>query len=151
MDLTAGLNASCAPADLFDVVADLGQYADWLSIVGRVERLADEADGTAAWTTDLVGRLGPFSRSKRLRMARTHLSPPAGGTTGRVRFERRELDARRHAAWEMEATVEPTGDGCHLEMSLHYGGALWLPVLDRILRDEIESSRSRLVALVTAS
>jgi hypothetical protein len=33
-------------------------------------------------------------------------------------------------------------------MNLHYGGSLWLPILDRLLSDEIERSRPRLVALV---
>jgi len=31
-------------------------------------------------------------------------------------------------------------------MRLHYGGSLWVPMLDRVLRDEIERSRPRLVA-----
>ncbi len=31
-------------------------------------------------------------------------------------------------------------------MRLHYGGRLWLPVLDRLLTDEIERSRPRLLA-----
>jgi hypothetical protein len=33
-------------------------------------------------------------------------------------------------------------------MQLHYGGGLWGPVLERILGDEIERSKPRLLALV---
>ena len=35
-------------------------------------------------------------------------------------------------------------------MTLHYGGALWVPMLDRMLRQEIEGSRVRLAALLSA-
>ena len=46
----------------------------------------------------------------------------------------------------------PTGadpDGARLRMTLHYGGGLFQPVIERVLRDEIERSRQRLLALVT--
>jgi hypothetical protein len=33
-------------------------------------------------------------------------------------------------------------------MRLHYGGRLWMPVLDRLLADEVERSRPRLLARV---
>ena len=33
-------------------------------------------------------------------------------------------------------------------MSLHYGGGLWGPVLDRLLADEVTRARPRLVALL---
>jgi hypothetical protein len=34
-------------------------------------------------------------------------------------------------------------------MHLHYGGGLWGPVVERLLREEIERSRPRLLACVT--
>jgi hypothetical protein len=34
-------------------------------------------------------------------------------------------------------------------MDLHYGGGLWGPVLERMLRDEIDASRARLLGLVS--
>jgi hypothetical protein len=33
-------------------------------------------------------------------------------------------------------------------MQLHYGGSMWMPMLDRLLADEIERSRTRLLAAV---
>ena len=33
-------------------------------------------------------------------------------------------------------------------MRLHYGGRLWMPALDRLLADEIERSRPRLLQRV---
>jgi hypothetical protein len=77
-----------------------------------------------------------------------------------VRFERRDLDDRSHSAWVLDATIsaEPAvpGDGAvptasptsTLEMRLHYGGSLWVPMLDRLLADEIRASRARLISLV---
>jgi hypothetical protein len=143
VDVTAELDAPCAPEALFAVVEDLSRYPQWLDIVPRAvpeEGRGDEPE----WTVDLRGRLGPFARSKRLRMVRTTHDVPA-----RVVFERRELDGRDHSPWVLSAEVEPDGDsGSRLTMHLHYGGGLWGPVLERLLRDEIEHSKPRLLALL---
>jgi hypothetical protein len=148
VDLTATMDAPCAPEELFAWVADLARYPSWLTIVERAESVPDSV-GTAsrvAWTVDLRGRLGPFARSKRLRMVRTELEPARLAV-----FERRETDARRHARWALRAEIEPlAGSRSALTMRLHYGGPFWGPVLERLLADEIEASRRRLLALVSA-
>jgi hypothetical protein len=137
----ATLDAPCSPAQLFEVVSDLTRYPKWLDIVPRV---VDAADGdTPAWTVDLRGRLGPFARSKRLRMVRTRLDEPKV-----VVFERQERDGRTHSPWLLEAKVDAEGDGSALTMRLHYGGKLWGPVVERLLTDEIERSGPRLLALL---
>jgi len=145
VDVTAQLTAPCAPDVLFQYVADLGSYPEWLDIVPRaVPEGGDAGDGVeAAWVVDLRGRLGPFARSKRLRMVRTEERAP---TT--VVFERRERDGRSHSRWMLRATIELDDGGSRLTMHLHYGGALWGPVLERILGDEIENSKPRLLALL---
>jgi hypothetical protein len=141
VDVTADLAAPCPPADLLGWVAELGRYPEWLSIVTKATSTdALPGDEGPAWLVDLRGRLGPLARSKRLRMVRTAL------TDERAVFERREGDGRSHSPWVLEATVAPTDDGSHLVMHLHYGGALWGPVLERMLGDEIEKSRPRLLA-----
>lgn len=139
MDVVAELVAPCSPADLFTWVEDLERYPRWLEIVARVT----PADGDA-WAVDLRGRLGPLARSKRLRMVRTAHDSPR-----RVRFERAELDGRDHSSWVLEAEVADHDHGSELRMRLHYGGGLFGPVLERVLRDEIERSRLRLLALVS--
>lgn len=148
MDLTASLEAPCSPGELFAWVDDLARYPAWLSIVPRAEAApadtASPGDPGPAWHVDLRGRLGPFARSKRLRMVRTHHDTPS-----KARFERRELDGRHHAPWVLDASVAPTPAGCRLDMRLHYGGGLWLPVIERILRDEIDGSRARLLTHVS--
>ena len=69
---------------------------------------------------------------------------------GEVVFERAELDGRHHSPWVMEAKVEGGTDGSHLVVRLHYGGGLWGPVLEHLLRDEIDAAGPRLRALVSA-
>lgn len=142
MDVTESVEVACAPEALFAWVGSLDRYPRWLDIVTRADPdPAVEGDPSSAWLIDLRGRLGPLSRAKRLRMVRTeHVAP------NRAVFERREVDGRSHAPWVLDATVEATAAGSRLTMHLHYGGGLWGPVLERMLRDEVEHSRPRLVA-----
>jgi hypothetical protein len=144
VDLTAVMQAPCPPEALFSWVDDLGRYPSWLGIVERAEPEASAADGEAAWTVDLRGKVGPLARSKRLRMVRTVRTEPT-----RAVFERREIDGRHHSAWLLEAEVTEVDSGSALSMRLHYGGALWGPVLERLLVDEVDRSRDRLLALVS--
>ena len=147
MDVTATLDAPCSPGELFELVSDLGTYPDWLDIVPRAMPAdADGPNGEPTWTVDLRGRLGPFARSKRLRMVRTRNDAP---TT--VVFERRERDGRSHSAWRLSAEVAGAPDGSRLTMRLHYGGGLWGPIVERLLADEIERSKPRLLALVSGA
>jgi len=142
MDVVASLEAPCPPAALFTWVDDLGRYPGWLDIVPRADPVAPQPDDVGpAWSVDLRGRLGPFARAKRLRMVRT-----VHELDEHARFERREHDGRQHSAWVLDATVEPNADGSTLTMRLHYGGRLWVPALDRLLTEEIERSRPRLLA-----
>ena len=144
MDRTATLDAPCGPASLFVWVEDLGRYPQWLELVARATPSDPHPDDEGpAWAVDLRARVGPLARSKRLRMVRVTHDPP---TT--VRFERREQDGRSHSPWVLEATVEPVDGGSRLVMHLHYGGGLFGPVLDRLLGDEIERSRPRLLELL---
>lgn len=141
MDVVAELDAPHPAAAVWDVVSDLGTYPEWLDIVGRAVPAGD-----AAWTVDLRGRVGPFTRSKRLRMARTMALAPR-----RVLFEREELDGRQHSAWVLRAGIEPAGaDASRLTMELHYSGSLFGPVLERVLGDTIERSRPRLLEVLAA-
>lgn len=145
--MTADLAAPCPPDRLFAEVGDLAAYPAWLGIVPRAEAAeSDDGDPGPAWSVELRGRLGPLARSKRLRMVRTAYEPGA-----HVRFERRELDGRAHSPWILEARVHPTGAGSRLEMHLHYGGSFGGSVLERMLDDEIERSRPRLLERVTAA
>ena len=150
MDVTVELEAPATPAAMFAAVGDLGRYPAWLEIVPRavpVEPAPAAPAGVAAlpaWSVDLRGRVGPLARSKRLRMVRTEHEPDR-----HARFERVETDGRHHSPWVLDALVRPEGDGSHLTMVLHYGGALFGPVLERILVEEIDRSKARLLALLS--
>ena len=140
MDVRASLEANCDPSRLFDLVNDLASYPQWMDLVHRVEPL-----GGDAWNVELRAKVGPFARSKRLRMVRTLSEPNL-----RVRFERVEEDGRSHAPWVLTATIDSVGSSCTLTMHLHYGGSLFTGgVLERVLADKIEAGRSRLATLVS--
>lgn len=140
------LDAPCPAGTLFGFVDDLSAYPGWLEMVRRADRVpAHPDDAGPAWAVELRGRLGPLTRSKRLRMVRTAWE--AGRS---ARFERAEHDGRSHSAWVLEVEVEPLDDHrSRLDVHLHYGGSLWAPVLDRMLQDEIRRSTPRLLALVS--
>ena len=147
VDVTADLAAPCSPDELIAWVDDLERYPQWLAIVtSAAPAAAVDGDAGPAWLVDLRGRLGPLARSKRLRMVRTRANRPTGQC-----FERREADGKTHSPWVLEATVSPRSTaGSRLVMHLHYGGSLWGPVLERMLGDEIENSRPRLLACLAS-
>lgn len=153
MDVSADLTAACPTSELLPWVEDLSRYPSWMRLTHRVDALADDALGPA-WSVELRAQVGPLARSKRLRMVRVrHDGAPDGGR--RVVFERHESDGRRHSPWVLTVTLTPADAGAgartHLTMHLHYGGRLWSGgVLERILTDEIERGRDRLVAVATA-
>lgn len=142
MDVVATLDAACEPDALLAVVRDLDRYPEWLSILPRTQ--TEVGSDPAAWSVELRATIGPLARSKKLRMVRVV------DDAASVRFERAETDGRSHSPWVLEATVAPIDSGASLTMSLHYGGSLGGGIVERLLRDEIESSRQRLRALVEA-
>lgn len=139
MEIRETVELAAAPDLVFGWVDDLGRYPAWLGILTRVE-----PSGELTWLVDLRGKVGPFARSKRLRMRRTMHE-----RNRQARFERRENDGREHSPWVLEVGLEPTGTGgTRLTMLLSYGGSLWGPVLEHVLRDEIVRAKGRLQALV---
>lgn len=145
MDVNATVVAEVTQGAMYHVVSDLGRYPEWLDIVARAEPTEQlQSDPGPAWIVDLRGQLGPLRRSKRLRMART-----VGHFPEMVRFERFEIDGRSHSDWVLQAAVSKVGaESVELAMSLHYGGTMWVPLLDRLLGEEINKSSGRLVALL---
>jgi hypothetical protein len=145
MDVRASLRTRRARPEVLAWVDDLSRYPDWMRLVHGVEVLPDDARGPA-WRVELRARLGPFARSKRLRMVRTHHD------AHRVMFERVEDDRRDHAPWVLTldlGAVEGPPPETTLDVVLHYGGSLWTGgVLERVLSDEVERGRDRLLTLL---
>ncbi len=140
-----------APVErVFALVDDLGAYPAWMDLVHEVNELAP-VDDRRCWDVELQAQVGPFARSKRLRMVRVVCESPR-----RVVFERAEVDGRRHSSWVLAATLgaEPVPDGeptaTRLTMRLTYGGSLWTgAVLQRVLDDHVERGAATLRALLT--
>lgn len=133
--MTGTAELAATPERVFAEVADLSTYPGWLGIVHAAEPV-----GEGAWAVELGARLGPWRRTKRVRMART----VCDAISGAVRFERAELDGREHSAWVLEARVAATERGSALTMHVHYGGAAWVPGLDLVLRQEVRRAAARL-------
>lgn len=136
------MDATVSADRLFSKVADLATYTEWLDIVHGVEALPI-VDGSKAWQVELRARLGPFARSKRLRMVRTICDAPRLAV-----FERQEHDGKQHSAWVLRATVDSSSTGSTLHMHLHYGGSLFTGgVMERLLADQIRQGSDRLLAM----
>ena len=141
MDVEAVVEAPVVASRMYDEVRSLDGYPEWIGIVHAARR---ESDGV--WQVELRGKVGPFARSKRLRMVRVKDDAPR-----RVVFERQELDGRRHAMWRLTASVEDLGGASRLTMQMHYGGALFGGgVLEKVLGDQIAASKEKLLARLGA-
>lgn len=164
MEVHRTLTAPCSPERLFAWIEDLAVYPLWMRLVHQVtpldDQAADRADDRAdrqgsgqaadtgdgpAWQVELRAQVGPFARSKSLRMVRTVHEP-----SSRVTFERQETDGRQHSPWVLRATVAPAGDSSTLTMELQYGGSLWGgSVLQRVLDDAVRRGSDDLLDLVS--
>lgn len=138
------------PSVVFPFVSTLDQYPNWLPLVHTVEPTAT-ADGEVgpSWVVEIRARVGPFARSKRLRMTRTTHDDATA-----AEFERAELDGRDHARWSLRAELadltSALGPQTRVTMHLAYDGSLWGgALLERVLDEEIKRGRAGLAALVS--
>jgi hypothetical protein len=149
MDIEARLNTPAAQSQVLAFVEDLGAYPQWMSLVHRAEPRAESVAGAVdTWNVELRAKVGPFARSKQLRMVRTVYER---GDVARIVFERREVDDRQHAMWRLTVTVAAANDssgGAELVMQLHYDGRLFVSVVEAILRQHIDAGRARLAELL---
>lgn len=136
MDIKLEAAMDATPEAVLAEVSDLPGYPEWHGMVHRVE---PDGDG---WLVDLGGRIGPFKRTKRVRMVRDDVADP-----GLVRFVRSELERDDHGGWELEAAIDPpAGEGpCTLRFRLYYDGSSSLiSMLEPVLRGETQKSADRL-------
>ena len=143
MDIEATLRTAAQPSAVVARVAELDSYPEWMSLVHSATRIADMPEPT--WDVELRTKVGPFARSKRLRMVRSQLDE---GDKTNIVFERRETDGRQHAAWRLRVVVQPASDGSHLTMHLHYDGRFFVSVVEAILQQNIDAARQRLGELL---
>ena len=171
MDIEASLTTSASVEVVLAHVDDLAAYPKWMSLVHSATRVADAPEST--WNVELRASVGPFARSKRLRLVRTAydhgdatLGTTHGGDVRRIVFERRETDGRTHAMWRLTVVVTgggvnagtmptaptvptaATGGGTNLVMQLHYDGRFFVGVVESILQQHIDAGRKRLSELL---
>ena len=143
MRTSESVDVPAAPHLVFPHVAELSAYPAWLPLVHEA---ATVGEGAVAWEVELRARVGPFARSKRLRMARTEIEHDH-----LVVFERAEVDGRDHARWALRAELAEIERGTRVTMHLSYDGALWTAgILERVLDEEVRRGRSGLTALLTS-
>lgn len=145
MRSTESVLITAEPSRIYPFVDDLGVYPRWLPLVH--EATAEPGADPAAWDVELRARVGPFARSKQLRMVRVEAEPDR-----RVVFERAETDGRDHARWALRVELHDRDAATEVVMHLAYDGGLWVPgVLGAVLDDQVRRGRAGLADLVTGS
>jgi hypothetical protein len=137
VDLDARAAIDADPDAAFAALADLTTYPRWLTIVATAMPVRDET-----WDIELAARIGPFTRTKRLRMVRTGHD----ATRRTVRFERREDDGPTDNEWILTAeatTTTATATRTAVRVQLHYGGTLF-PGADLVLKRDVDRAGERL-------
>jgi hypothetical protein len=141
MDINATIETPVDGAHLHSLLSDLTAYTQWLDIIHQAEATTATDKDESAWNVQLRGKVGPFARSKNLRMVRT-----VNEVGSRVVFERQETDGRNHSAWILTAAIYELSNGSKVDVHLHYGGTLFTGgVLERLLADQITRGRERLL------
>jgi hypothetical protein len=126
-------------------LADLSRYGEWMPMVHSAVR--DTGSPVPAWDVELRARVGPFARSKRLRMILQSDTHEAGTRT--LVFERQETGGGPHSRWCMTVSTEEGGGTTLVSVRLEYGGSLWAAgVLDKVLASQIEEGKKGLVDVV---
>lgn len=144
MRSTESVTIDAPPDAVFPYVADLEQYPRWLGLVHAAE--PDERGDRSAWTIELRARVGPFARSKRLRMELVEMVADRLAV-----FERAEVDGRDHARWSLRVELDPAQGTTTVTMHLAYDGRLWTGgALARVLDDQVRRGSDELIALVAA-
>lgn len=142
MRKTIAATLDAPPAAVADLLGELDRYPDWLDLVVAADTtVATKGDIGPAWLVTLRAKVGPFARSKRLRMVRVANDPD------HLRFERSELDDRDHASWVLDARLSQTRP-CMVNVELSYSGRLWSSPLEAILRSQTSTAIERLKTLV---
>jgi hypothetical protein len=145
MRTTESVVVAADRAAVFPHVADLAAYPAWLPLVHEATPCEPDDDQRPVWAVEIRARVGPFARSKRLRMRRTEVVHAELAV-----FERDERDGRDHARWALRVELSDGADeSTVVTMHLAYDGSLWTGgLLEHVLDDQIRRGRSGLAALV---
>lgn len=122
-----------------EVVADVVAYPSWIDAVTEATPVDSERTAVV-----ISGRLGPFTRSKRLVM-RTTVESTDNGRTVTVRRD----EGPEHGNWTLEWTMTPDSGGTKVLATLDYDGRWWIPEqLGRVLDVVVDDARRGLMSEV---
>ena len=128
-------------------LVDLSAYPQWMPMIHSIAR--DDEGDEVAWSVELRAKVGPFARSKRLRMVRMVDEQSADAAS--FVFERKERGDAPHSVWRMTVDVTSAGESTAVTIDLEYGGSLWTAgVLDRVLAGNIDAGKDAFARLVTS-
>lgn len=146
MRTEVSVELACGVDEVRVWVDDLTRFTSWTELLHEVSPLTPAQGELAAWSVELRGKLGPFARSKRLRMARVPTESP-----DHLRFERREVGVGSHGRWNLDIRLAAGGirDTTLVVMHLEYEGRLWSGAVERLLHNDIETSKRRLAEVVS--
>ena len=129
----------------FSVLSDLSTYTQWLNFIDSVEPVESE-DGRV-WMLVLKAQLGPFSRMKKLRMAKVSSEPHE-----LIRFERKEISGRDASDWSIDINFKEL-DLITTEITfvVSYSGKLWTRTLETVFNTYVDQARTNLKVFLVSS
>ena len=129
----------------FSVLSDLSTYTQWLNFIDSVEPV-DSKDGRV-WMLVLKAQLGPFSRMKRLRMAKVSSEPHK-----LIRFERKETSGRDASDWTIDVKFKQIDlKTTEITFVVSYSGKLWTRTLETVFNTYVDQARTNLKAYFVSS
>tara|TARA_Y100001968_G_C19441946_1_gene763022 strand:- start:3384 stop:3842 length:459 start_codon:yes stop_codon:yes gene_type:complete len=124
----------------FSVLSDLAIYTQWLNFIDSVEPVGTEDD--LVWMLVLKARLGPFSRMKKLRMAKVTSEPHK-----LIRFERKEISGKDAADWSIDVNLKGLGAmSTEIIFVVSYSGKFWNRTLETVFNTYVDQARTDLKA-----
>ena len=124
----------------YSVLSELTTYTEWLNFIDSVE-LVESVDDLV-WMLVLKAQLGPFSRMKKLRMARVASEPRK-----LIRFERKEISGRDASDWSIDVKFKQLDlETTEITFVVSYSGKFWTRTLESVFNTYVDQARTDLKA-----
>ena len=124
----------------YSVLSELTTYTEWLNFIDSVE-LVESVDDLV-WMLVLKAQLGPFSRMKKLRMARVASEPRK-----LIRFERKEISGRDASDWSIDVKFKQLDlETTEITFVVSYSGKFWTRTLETVFNTYVDQARTDLKA-----
>ena len=124
----------------YSVLSELTTYTEWLNFIDSVEPAESEDD--LVWMLVLKAQLGPFSRMKKLRMARITSEP-----WKLIRFERKEISGRDASDWSIDVKFKQLDlETTEITFVVSYSGKFWTRTLETVFNTYVDQARTDLKA-----